>query len=213
MTGPIDGVLCVHNAFRRDMLQIDQEAYKLVGSEGDISQILDRLHIMGEILDFHARGEEEAVFPAVDDSVPLLTKTYIMDHRELDRLVSGLELLRHGPDNLTAARETAALNQHLRLHLDKEDAFLYPLLREHLSMPAQFSMIGHMSGSIPAEKSPMFVQWMFPLINLEERVIMAGIWKVLMPPDIFEMHKSLIRKAIPSPEWDELVRRSPDLKQ
>ncbi len=211
MTGPVDGVLCVHNAFRRDMLQIDQEAYKVARSEGDISHILDRFHILGEILDFHARGEEEAVFPAVDEFAPLLTKTYIMDHRELDRLVSGLERLRQGPDDLSAARETAAMNQHLRLHLDKEDSFLYPLLREHLSMPAQFSMVGHMSSSIPAEKSSMFVQWMFPLINLEERAVMAGIWKVLMPPNVFEMFKSLIRKAIPSGEWTDLVQRSPDL--
>jgi hemerythrin-like domain-containing protein len=211
MSGPIDAVLCIHNAFRRDMLQIDEAAYQMARKEGDISQILNRFQVMGEILEHHARGEEEAVFPAVNEFAPLVTNTYVMDHRELDRMVIGLELLRNDPDDLTAARETAAMNQHLRLHLDKEDKFIYPLLREHLSGPAQISMIGHMSGSVPADKFPMLVQWLFPLLVLEERAVMAGVWKALMPAEVFEKLKPLIRRAV-SAEWDDLVRRLPGME-
>jgi hypothetical protein len=121
MSGPIDAVQCLHNAFRRDMLQIDEAAYQMARREGDISQILNRFHVMGEILDYHAKGEEAVAFPAVNGIVSQFADTYVMDHRELDRLVSGLELLRNDLDELTAARETAAMNQHLRLHLNKED--------------------------------------------------------------------------------------------
>jgi iron-sulfur cluster repair protein YtfE (RIC family) len=85
---------------------------------------------MNEILDYHVRGEEEAVFPAIDNVAPLVAKAYLMDHRELDTMVSGLEALRKMPDPLTTARATAVLNSHLRIHLDKEDAHLYPILRE-----------------------------------------------------------------------------------
>ncbi|MGD0818706.1 MAG: hemerythrin domain-containing protein [Methanomassiliicoccales archaeon] len=211
MSGPIDAVQCIHNAFRRDMLQIDEAAYELARREGDISQILTRFHVMGEILDYHARGEEAAAFPAVNGISPLFTNTYVMDHRELERLVSGVELLRNDPDDLTAARETAAMNQHLRLHLDKEDKFLYPLLRERLSGPEQASMIGRMSGSVPPEKSPMLVSWLYPLLDPGERAVMTGVWKVLMPPEVFDKHKLLIRKAIAG-EWDDLVRRLPGLE-
>jgi hypothetical protein len=66
MSGPIDAVLCLHNAFRRDMLQIDQAACSVARKEGDISQILNRFHVMGEILDHHAKGEEEAAFPEIN---------------------------------------------------------------------------------------------------------------------------------------------------
>jgi iron-sulfur cluster repair protein YtfE (RIC family) len=211
MTGPIDAVLCVHNAFRRDMLQIDDEAFKMARNEGDISRILNKFHIMGEILQYHAKGEEEAVFPAANELSSLFSNTYVMDHRELDRLVSGLEQLRSDPDDLTAARETAAMNQHLRLHLVKEDIFLYPLLRERLSIPAQAKIVGHMTGSIPEDRSQMFVQWLFPLLKLDERATMAGVLKELMPPEVFVKTRSLIQKAV-AEEWDDLVRRLPGLE-
>ena len=89
---------------------------------------------MDEILDYHAKGEEAAVFPAVDNLAPLVAKTYIMDHRELDAMVSGLEAMRNAPDPLTMARATAVLASHLRIHLDKEDAYLYPILRERAGL-------------------------------------------------------------------------------
>ena len=88
----------------------------------------DRLQIIGEVLDYHARGEEAAVFPAVDNIAPFLAKAYILDHRELDSMVHGLEAIHKAPDPLTAARATAVLNSHLRIHLDKEDVHLYPIL-------------------------------------------------------------------------------------
>jgi iron-sulfur cluster repair protein YtfE (RIC family) len=210
MSGPIDAVLCIHNAFRRDMSQIDEVAYQLARSDGDLTDVLNRFHIMGEILDYHARGEEEAVFPAIDRLVPLLNKTYILDHRELDRMVSGLEVLRKAPDGLTAARATAALNQHLRLHLDKEDAFLYPMLRERTSLDEQVSIIGHMAGAVPPDRSPVLVQWLFPLLSNDERVVITRIWMSLMPPPVFDGVKPLIRDAVGG-EWIELKRRIPEL--
>jgi iron-sulfur cluster repair protein YtfE (RIC family) len=211
MSGPIDAVQCFHNAFRRDMLQIDEAAYEMARSEGDISQILSRFHTMGEILDYHAKGEEEAAFPAVNGIAPQFADTYIMDHRELDRLVSGLELLSNDPDDLTAARETAAMNQHLRLHLDKEDKFMYPFLRARLSGPEQASMVGRMSGGIPPEKAPMLINWLYPLLDPGERTTMTGVWKLLMPPEVFEKQRFLIRRTI-GEEWDDLVKRLPGLE-
>jgi iron-sulfur cluster repair protein YtfE (RIC family) len=211
MSGPIDAVQCFHNAFRRDMLQIDEVAYKKARKEGDNTQILNRFHVMAEILDYHAKGEEMAAFPAVNGIAPQFADTYIMDHRELDRLVSGLELLSNALDDLTAARGTAAMNQHLMLHLNKEDKFMYPLLRTRLSAAEQASMVGHMSGSIPPEKAPMLVNWLYPLLDPGERAVMTRVWKILMPPEVFEEFRSLIRKTI-GVEWDDLVRRLPELE-
>lgn len=210
MSGPIDAVLCFHNAFRRDMSQIDEIAYQLVRSDGDLTDVLNRFHIMGEILDYHARGEEEAVFPAIERLVPSLNKTYILDHRELDRMVSGLEVIREAPDGLTAARATAVLNQHLRLHLDKEDAFLYPMLRERTSLDEQASTVRHMGSAVPPDRTPVLVHWLFPLLSNDERTVMIRIWMSLLPPQVFVGLKPLIRDAI-GEEWVELNRRIPEL--
>jgi iron-sulfur cluster repair protein YtfE (RIC family) len=138
-------VRSIHNAFRRDIFQIDDSAFRIAASGGDITAVLDRLHITDEILDYHAKGEEAAVFPAVDNVAPLVAKAYIMDHRELDTMARGLEAMRRTPDPLTTARATAVLASHLRIHLDKEDAHLYPILRERTTESEQASIVGLMS--------------------------------------------------------------------
>ncbi len=200
----------IHNAFRRDVFQIDDSVFKIARSGGDLTAVLDRLHIMDEILDYHARGEEAAVFPAVDNVAPLVTKPYIMDHRELDTMVSGLEAMRKTPDPLSTARATAVLTSHLRIHLDKEDTHLYQILRERTTESEQASIVGLMSKKVPPDRFPTLVQWLFPLLDLEDRVVVTKGWMTLMPPQVFAGLKPLIRKIV-AENWVELARRIPEL--
>ena len=165
MSSPIDVVLCFHNAFRRDIAEIDSQVLDIVRSDGNLTPVLDRLHVMDEILDYHARGEEAAVFPAVDNVAPLVARAYLMDHRELDKMVETLEGMRlqKSPDPLLASRATAVLNSHLRIHLDKEDAHLYPILREKTTVTQQVAMGGIMSSKIPPDRFPAAIAWLFPI--------------------------------------------------
>lgn len=211
MSGPLDIVHSLHNAFRRDVFQIDDSVFRIARSGGDLTAVLDRLHIVGEILDYHAEGEEAAVFPAVDNVAPLVAKAYIMDHRELDTMVSGLEAMRKAPDHLITARATAVLNSHLRIHLDKEDAYLYPILRERTTESEQASIVGLMSKKVPPDRFPTLVQWLFPLLDLEDRVVVTKGWMTLMPRQVFAGLKPLIRK-IAAQNWVELSRRIPELE-
>ena len=210
MSGPIDIVRSIHSAFRRDIFQIDDSVFRIARSGGDLTALLDRLHIMAEVLDYHARGEEAAVFPAVDNVTPLVAKAYLIDHRELDTMVSGLEALRRTPDPLTTARATAVLASHLRIHLDKEDAHLYPILRERTTESEQASVVGLMSKKVPPDRFPTLVQWLFPLLDLEDRVVVTKGWMTLMPPQVFAGLKPLIRKVV-AENWVELARRIPEL--
>ncbi len=210
MSGPLDIVRSLHNAFRRDIFQIDGSVFKIARDGGDLTLILDRLHLMGEILDYHARGEEAAVFPAVDNVAPLVAKAYLMDHRELDIMVSGLEAMRKAPDPLTMARATAVLNSHLRIHVDKEDAHLYPILRERTTENEQASIAGLMSKKVPPDKFPTLIQWFFPLIDFEDQLVVTKGWMTLMPPQVFAGLKPLIKKSV-AENWVELARRIPEL--
>lgn len=74
MSGPIDIVLCFHNAFRRDMREIDDAVLQAARNGTELSGLFDRLHMIGEILDYHAKGEEAAVFPAIDQVAPLVAR-------------------------------------------------------------------------------------------------------------------------------------------
>lgn len=212
LSSPIDVVLAIHNAFRRDISQIDQSVFKIARSGGELTPVLDRLHIMNEILDYHARGEEAAVFPAVDNVTPLVARAYLMDHRELDIMVNGLEAMREMPDPLSTARATAVLHSHLRIHLDKEDAHLYQILRERTSTSEQAAIAGLMSRKVPPDRFPALVQWLFPLIDLKDQIIVVKGWMTLMPPQVFTNIKSSIEKAT-AENWIELTKQIPELKR
>jgi hypothetical protein len=206
LSGPIDIVRSLHNAFRRDSYQIDDSVFKIARDGGDLTPVLDRLHIMNEVLDYHARGEEAAVFPAVDNVAPLVAKAYLMDHRELDIMVNGLEAMRKMPNPLATARATAVLNSHLRIHLDKEDAHLYAILREKTTETEQIAIGRLMSQKVPPDRFPTLIQWLFPLLDLEDQVIVTKGWMGLMPPIVFANVKPLIEKAA-TKNWEQITQR------
>ena len=206
MSGPIDIVRSIHNAFRRDIFQVDGSVVKIARAGEDPTPIFDRLHTTAEILDYHAKGEEAAVFPAVDNVAPLVARAYFMDHRELDTMVSGLEAMRRTPDPLTTARATAVLASHLRIHLDKEDVHLYPILRERTTDEEQMLIGKTMSSKIPPQRFPATVNWLFPLINFDDQITVTKGWMAMMPPPVFAMAKQLIKKN-PSVNWVRLTQQ------
>lgn len=210
MSGPLDIVRCIHNAFRRDVYQIDASAFELARNGGDLTPVFGRLRTVAEILDYYAQGEEVAVFPAVDKLAPLVARAYFLDHRELDKMVNGFETMRKSPDALVTARATAVLESHLRIHLDKEDVHLYPILRERTTETEQASIVGLMSKKVPPERFPALVQWLLPLLDFDDRVVVTEGWMKFMPPQVFANLKPLIRKVL-AEDWTELTRRIPNL--
>ena len=167
---------------------------------------------MDEILDYHARGEEAAVFPAVDKVAPLVAKAYLMDHRELDKMVDILETLRlqQSPDPLITARATAVQNSHLRIHLDKEDAHLYQILRERTTIGEQVTIGGIMSSKVPSNRFPAMIQWLLPLLNLGDQITVTKGWITIMPPTVFANIKPIIKSNV-AENWVKITQQIPEL--
>ena len=210
LTRPIDIIHCFHNAFRRDISQIDNAVFSVVQNGGDLVPLFARLQIMSEVLDNHARGEEAAVFPAVDNLTPFVTGNYLLDHRYLDDMVNGLEAIRKTPNPLTVARATAVLKSHLTIHLEKEDAFLYPSIRERTTDEEQTSIVNIMSSKVPPERFPTVIQWLFPLLDIEDQVSVTKHWMALMPQRVFTTVKPLIRKNTDE-NWAKVTQQIPEL--
>jgi len=209
---PIDTIRCLHNAFRRDIYEIDASALGIARSGGDISPLFERIHLLGEILDYHAKGEETAVFPAVNKLTPFVAQAYLIDHRELDNMVDKLEGIRKAPDLLTTARATAVLQSHLRIHLDKEDVHLYPILRERTTDEEQTSIGRVMSSKVPPERFPDLTHWLFSLIDFNDQVTVTKGWMATMPTPVFAMAKQLIKKNTPT-TWVALTQHVPGLTE
>lgn len=210
MTEPLDAVLAIHNAFRRDMSKIDAAALDSARGKPGLASAVERFRFFNEVLVWHANGEELAIFPAVEAVAPSVAEAYERDHRGLDAAFDALNAAVSARDALDTARATAAFKFHLDIHLAKEDTHLYRLMRERVPMPEQGKALGIMSSSVPQDRFPEVVAWLFPLIDHDDRENMTRIWQMVMPQPVFAQVKQLIQAAI-GDDWAELTRRIPTL--
>ena len=181
-TSPIDAVVAIHNAFRRDMAEIDAAALGAARGKPGLEATVERFRFFNEVLEWHAHGEEEAVFSAVEGVAPLVAEAYAIDHRGLDAAFDSLSKAVSARDPIGTARATAAFKFHLDIHLHKEDVHLYRIVKERISVPDQATAVGVMAGSVPADRNPELIAWMFPLLGDDDRENMTRIWQMVMPP-------------------------------
>ncbi len=69
--------------------------------------------------------------------MPSVAEAYIRDHHGLDAAFEAMDKAYSAGDVLETARASAAFKFHLDIHLAKEDAHLYRLVRERVPMPEQ----------------------------------------------------------------------------
>ena len=195
-TSPIDAVVAIHNAFRRDMAEIDAAALGAARGKPGLEATVERFRFFNEVLEWHAHGEEEAVFSAVEGVAPLVAEAYAIDHRGLDAAFDSLSKAVSARDAIGTARATAAFKFHLDIHLHKEDTHLYRIVKERISVPDQATAVGVMAGSVPADRNPELIAWMFPLLGDDDRENMTRIWQMVMPPQVFGGAIQLVHQAI-----------------
>jgi hemerythrin-like domain-containing protein len=210
MVGPIDGVLAIHNAFRADMAAIDAAADAAARGSKGLEATVERFRFFNEILTYHAHGEENGVFPVLDEVAPLVAEAYAMDHRRLDTAFDTLSKAVSARDALQTARATAAFKFHLDSHLAKEDAHLFRIVRERVSVPDQVKMVSTMSFTMPGNRVPEFTAWIYPLLGNDDRENFTRALQMLMPWEVFAPSIPLIRQATGG-GFAELTRRIPEL--
>ena len=206
MAEPLDAITAIHNAFRRDMEKIDAAALDSARGKPGLMPAIERFRFLNEVLVWHAHGEELAIFPAIESVAPSVASAYERDHRGLDAAFDALSTAVSVNDALETARATAAFKFHLDIHLLKEDELLYPLMKERIPAPDQGKAVGIMSSTVPQDRFPEVVRWMFPLMDHDDRENMTRIWQIVMPAPAFNNAKQLIQEAIGN-EWIELTRR------
>jgi hypothetical protein len=213
MAEPLDAVTALHNALRGDMQRIDATALGAARDKPSAAVPAERLKFFNEVLIWHHQGEELGIFPELEKVAPSVAEAYLMDHHGLDAATNSLNAAVLARDLLETARATAALKFHLNLHLDKEEAHLYRLIRERTPLPEQAKAVGVMASTVPPQRFPEVVAWMFPLLDHPDRENMTHIWQAVLPAETFALARQLIQKTLSSADWAELTRRIPALKQ
>ena len=208
--GPIDAVVAIHNAFRRDIAIIDSAALDSARGRPGLAATVERFRFFNEVLEWHAHGEELAIFPALEAVAPSVAEAYVKDHRALDAAFDALNKAVSVRDPLETARATKAFKYFLDVHLDKEDGHLYRIIKERVPVPDQGQAVGVMAGEVPQDRFPELVAWMYPLLGDDDRENMTRIWQMVMPADAFAGAVQLVHQAI-GDDYAELHRRIPDL--
>src|SRR5438046_3359637 len=90
MAGPIDAVRAIHNAFRHDIKLIDAAALEAARGKPGLERTVERFRFFNEVLEWHAHGEELAMFPALEAVAPSVAEAYERDHRALDAAFDAL---------------------------------------------------------------------------------------------------------------------------
>jgi hypothetical protein len=210
MATPLDAVKAIHNAFRADIADIDAAALGSAQGTPGLEARIERFRFFNEVLVWHAHGEELAVFPVLEEVAPSVAEAYLLDHRGLDAAFDALDEAVSARDTLMTARATAAFKFHLDMHLDKEDSHLYRLFEERVSAAEQGRAMGLMASTVPQERFPELIAWLFPLLGIEDRENMTRIWRMVMPAQAFAGAAQLIRESVGN-DWTELTRRIPEL--
>jgi hypothetical protein len=210
MAGPTDAVAALHNAFRHDIELIDTAALESARGKPGVDATVERFRFLNEVLEWHAQGEDAVISPLLESVAPSVYETYERDHRALDAAFGALNRAVSVHDALETARATNAFKFHLLLHLDKEDAHMYRIISERVSLPEQAHAMALMASHAPQDRFPEIVAWMFPLIGLDDRVNMTRSWQMGMPPEGFAFAANLIEQ-VTGDDWPELARRIPEL--
>lgn len=211
MAEPLDAIKAMHNAFRLDMTRIDTAALESARGNKGLSPAIERFRFFNEMLAWHAHGEELAIFPVVEIVAPSVAEAYERDHRGLDAAFDALNAAVSANDVLATARASAAFKFHLDIHLGKEDTHLYRIVRERVSIPDQGKAVGIMASQVPKERFQEYISWLYPLIDNTDRENMIRIKQMVMPPEVFEQTKQLIKQVIGN-DWAEMTRRIPTLE-
>lgn len=211
MAEPLDAIKAMHNAFRLDMTRIDTAALESARGNKGLSPAIERFRFFNEMLAWHAHGEELAIFPVVEIVAPSVAEAYERDHRGLDAAFDALNAAVSANDVLATARASAAFKFHLDIHLGKEDTHLYRIVRERVSIPDQGKAVGIMASQVPKERFQEYISWLYPLIDNTDRENMIRIKQMVMPPEVFEQTKQLIKQVIGN-DWAEMTRLIPTLE-
>jgi hypothetical protein len=207
---PVDLIIVAHNGFRRDLSTIDAAALRAAREGGDVNDLVKRLEFFTPMLAWHAQGEDIGIFPALDRVAPDVSAPYELDHKGLDLAEEGLDRALEAGDVVSVARATAAFKFHLDLHLHKEEVHLYRLFVNRLSESEQAEAVGVFTEALPRDRFADFVGWLFPLVDLEDRVRVVRVWQVAMPPPVFAGTMGLVQRVL-GDDYPDLTRLVPEL--
>ncbi|KAJ9676987.1 hypothetical protein PVL29_022132 [Vitis rotundifolia] len=176
---PINEILHWHNAIRRELRAISEEARKIQhsGNFTNLSSFNERLHFIAEVCIFHSIAEDKVIFPAVDGELSFFQGCAEEDSKfnEIRCLIENIQSA--GANSTSAAEFYGELCSHadkimetIKRHFDNEEVQVLPLARKHFSFKRQRELLYQSLCMMPLRLIERVLPWLLgPLTDDEAK--------------------------------------------
>lgn len=165
------------------------------------------------VLSHHAVDEEVAIFPQVARVGNGLVTQLVEEHHDLTRRELALGKAGHELLAMDAADRRVEAGTRLNrsanelfgayiAHMNREEAELVPLMREHFSNEQMAAMRGAIIAKMPPERLMAILGWMLPALNATELTeLLTGLQRGA-PPPLFQAVTNLCSSRVDPARWD-----------
>ena len=223
MAGPMQMYLYVHDAILRQVVQYEETAKHLDRDSADeVAAFADQISWFHAMVKAHEHTEEQVLFPALNERFTYVTEAYAFDHEDfephvfggLDDALSGLQKADANGERKEMAdllyRQSVALNEHMRLHITKENELLIPKLEAEFDLDEQARIAGAMAGLVEPAMMGDIVGWMYDGQTAQDREGMLRFLQRILPPPAMAGISGMLA-AKDDAAWADVVRRVPEL--
>ena len=223
MSGPMQMYLYVHDAILREVAHYEELAKHLDRDNADdVAAFGEKLAWFHNAVKVHEHTEEEVLFPALNERFEYVAEAYAFDHEDFEpNVFAGLDAAIAGLGRASGTgerrefsellyRQTVALNEHMRLHITKENELLIPHLEAEFDFDEQAHIAGAMAGLVDPPLMGEMVGWMYRGQPAADREGMVRFLMRILPPEAFAGLSGMLA-GIDAVDWAEIQRRIPEL--
>ncbi|KAI8542696.1 hypothetical protein RHMOL_Rhmol08G0158900 [Rhododendron molle] len=174
---PINEILHWHNAIRKELTDIAEEA-KRIQLSGDFSNLAafnERLQFIAEVCIFHSIAEDKVIFPAVDGELSFFQE-HADEESQFNQFRSLIENIQSAGFNSSSAAEFyAKLCSHadhiletIHRHFENEEVQVLPLARKHFSFKRQRELLYQSLCVMPLKLIERVLPWLVGSLTEDE---------------------------------------------
>ncbi|XVE64037.1 hypothetical protein DITRI_Ditri07aG0069300 [Diplodiscus trichospermus] len=174
---PMNEILLWHNAIKRELNEISEEARKiqLSGDFSNLSVFNERLQFIAEVCIFHSIAEDKVIFPAVDGEL-----SFSQEHAEEESQFNDFRCLIERIQNAGAVSTSATefyskLCEHadqimetIRMHFHNEEVRVLPIVRKNFSFKRQRELLYQSLCLMPLRLIERVLPWLIGSLTDKE---------------------------------------------
>ncbi|NND32483.1 MAG: hypothetical protein HKN76_07825 [Saprospiraceae bacterium] len=190
-------------------------------SEVESNKFLTHLERVLDLLEEHARHEDQIIFPPIEKASPGICGELEKEHEygeklllSLRKVISELELLdgvaRNSRSNSLNRTYTDFISFYLS-HMNREEETVLPVSKNTLTNNELASIRLKVQIDTRPGQYTEWLRWMLPALNIRELVPLFQQIKASAPSAIYQQVVRIGEEVIDSQRWNTILREAVDL--